>query len=33
MIPGELTNPGVNFTSAYGLTPVTVKFFVAPGQL
>ena len=24
MIPGQLTDPGVNFTSVHGLTPVTV---------
>ena len=29
--PGQLTDPGVNFASVHGLTPVTV--FVAPGQL
>ena len=41
MIPGQLiapeqlTDPGVNFASVNGLTPVTVhmSFFVAPGQL
>ena len=33
--PGQLTDPGVNFASVDGLTPVTVhsEFFVAPGQL
>ena len=32
--PGQLTDSGVNFASAHGLTPVTVhEFFVAPGQL
>ena len=33
--PGKLTDPGVNFTSMHGLTPVTVhvSFFIAPGQL
>ena len=34
--PGQLTEPGVNFASVHGLTPVTVhshEFFVAPGQL
>ena len=33
--PGQLTDPGVNFASVHGLTPVTVhmSFFVAPGQL
>ena len=34
--PGQLTDPGVNFASVHGLTPVTVRtheFFVAPGQL
>ena len=24
MIPGQLTDPGVNFASVHGLTPVTV---------
>ena len=32
--PGQLTNPGVNFASVHGLTPVTShEFFVTPGQL
>ena len=32
---GQLTNPGVNFASVHGLTPVTCshEFFVTPGQL
>ena len=34
MIPGQLTDPGVNFASVHGLAPVTVhEFVVAPGQL
>ena len=32
--PGQLTDPGVNFASVHGLTPVTVHMsFVAMGQL
>ena len=32
--PGQLTDPGVNFASVHGLTPVTVHTsFVTLGQL
>ena len=31
---GQLTDPGINFASVHGLTPVNVhEFLVAPGQL
>ena len=32
MIPGQLTDPGVNFASVHGLTPVTAHMsFSCPG--
>ena len=33
--PGQLTDPGVNFASVHGLTPITVQmsFSLPPGQL
>ena len=33
--PGQLTNPGVNFASVHGLTPLNCshEFFIASGQL
>ena len=35
MIPGKFTDPGINFASVHGLTPVTVRmtFSLFPRQL